>query len=183
MYQWNEMPRQLVPDRLLPFFSMITDVSRKRDYMNLAIQEAEKSDQAYTVGAILVKDNNLVGRGHREISSSKQGEELIDIVHAEDLTIQMAGEQASESILYSTLEPCCYRRHNNNNNSYNPCVELIVSAGISRVIIGMVDLNPKISGKGIIALHKAGIKVEYYNNGIERRLFSLVSRKRFESQK
>jgi diaminohydroxyphosphoribosylaminopyrimidine deaminase/5-amino-6-(5-phosphoribosylamino)uracil reductase len=74
--------------------------------------------------------------------------------HAEALVIEKAGEKSKGSSLYVNLEPCCHTEKRT-----PPCTRAIISAGIREVVIGMMDPNPKVSGKGILELQKAGIAV------------------------
>lgn len=97
------------------------------------------------VGAVLIRDNLIVGEGYHP----KAGEP-----HAEILAIQKAGERAKGSTLYINLEPCIHYGRT------PPCVPVIIEAGIERVVIGMKDPNPLVQGEGIKALKEAGLQVE-----------------------
>jgi len=97
------------------------------------------------VGAVIVKNRKIISEDfHR-----KPGD-----LHAEALAIEKAGKNANGSTLYVNLEPCCHLEKRT-----PPCTKAIINAGIKEVIIGMIDPNPKVSGKGILELQKAGIKV------------------------
>jgi diaminohydroxyphosphoribosylaminopyrimidine deaminase/5-amino-6-(5-phosphoribosylamino)uracil reductase len=74
--------------------------------------------------------------------------------HAEAVALALAGRSAKGSTLYVTLEPCSH------HGRTPPCTEAIVSAGVSRVVIGVVDPDPKVSGRGIAILREAGVQVE-----------------------
>jgi diaminohydroxyphosphoribosylaminopyrimidine deaminase/5-amino-6-(5-phosphoribosylamino)uracil reductase len=74
--------------------------------------------------------------------------------HAEALVIEKAGEKSKGSLLYVNLEPCCHTEKRT-----PPCTRAIIKAGIREVVVGMTDPNPKVSGKGILELQKAGIEV------------------------
>ena len=98
------------------------------------------------VGAIIVKDGKLISEDfHR-----KAGDR-----HAEVLAIEKAGKKARGSTLYVNLEPCCHTEKRT-----PPCTKAILNAGIKKVIIGMKDPNPKVSGKGISELQSADIFVK-----------------------
>src|SRR4030042_4116014 len=98
------------------------------------------------VGAISVKDGKLISEDfHR-----KAGDR-----HAEVLAIEKAGKNARGSTLYVNLEPCCHTEKRT-----PPCTKAILNAGIKKVIIGMEDPNPKVSGKGISELQSADIFVK-----------------------
>ncbi len=98
------------------------------------------------VGAVLVKNNHIISEG----ATQKPGSD-----HAEVVAIKNAKGQSYGSTLYVTLEPCCtYGRT-------PPCTNLIIEKGIQQVIIGVLDPNPKVNGRGIEVLINSGIKVEY----------------------
>jgi diaminohydroxyphosphoribosylaminopyrimidine deaminase/5-amino-6-(5-phosphoribosylamino)uracil reductase len=97
------------------------------------------------VGAVLVKDGRIVGRGfHTWVGRD----------HAEVVALKEAGEQAQGSTLYVTLEPCCHQGRT------GPCTQSILGAGIKHVVAGMVDPNPQVSGQGLRALAEAGVTTE-----------------------
>ena len=96
------------------------------------------------VGAVIVRDGRIIAEGwHREAGTP----------HAEIHALHMADNLAKGATLYVTLEPCAHYGRT------GPCAKAIVEAGISRVIIGMKDPNPLVSGKGIAILEEAGIEV------------------------
>lgn len=96
------------------------------------------------VGAVVVKDNTIVGEGYHH----KAGE-----AHAEVHALNAAGEQAKGATLYVTLEPCAHY------GKTPPCAKRVVESGITRVVIGSTDPNPLVAGKGIQILEAAGISV------------------------
>jgi diaminohydroxyphosphoribosylaminopyrimidine deaminase/5-amino-6-(5-phosphoribosylamino)uracil reductase len=99
------------------------------------------------VGAVIVKNNEIIGRG----AHLKYGRE-----HAERNAIADArakGFDVSGATLYVTLEPCCHQGHQ------PPCTSAIIEAGISRVVIGSRDPNPLVHGKGVRILKEHGIEV------------------------
>ncbi len=75
--------------------------------------------------------------------------------HAEIIALHRAGVRARNATLYCSLEPCAHQ------GKTGPCVEQIIAAGISRVVYGVQDQNPAVSGKGIDALRKAGIQTDH----------------------
>ena len=97
------------------------------------------------VGAVIVANNEIVGRGFHP----QAGEP-----HAEIFALREAGEQALNGELYVTLEPC------NHQGKTPPCTETIIRAGIRRVVIGTTDPNPLVKGRGAHRLEQAGITVE-----------------------
>lgn len=96
------------------------------------------------VGAVVVKDGQIIGEGYHQ----KFGE-----AHAEINALNEAGDHAVGATLYCTLEPCTHR------GKTGPCVEKIYETGISRVVLGMQDPNPLVNGKGITFLRSKGITV------------------------
>lgn len=119
------------------------------DYMKLALSLARaalgQTSPNPSVGCVIVKNGQIVSTGFH----LKAGEE-----HAEAMAIKSAGPSAKDSILYVTLEPCSHY------GKTPPCADLIINAGIKKVFVSCLDPNPKVSGKGIEKLKKAGIEVE-----------------------
>lgn len=115
--------------------------------MRLALAEAERglgrTHPNPPVGAVVVKDGRVVGRGFH----SRAGEP-----HAEVMALRRAGSRAKGADLYVTLEPC------NHTGRTPPCTEAILAAGIRRVWVGSRDPNPR-SGRGLRRLRAAGVEV------------------------
>ncbi|MCX7678060.1 MAG: bifunctional diaminohydroxyphosphoribosylaminopyrimidine deaminase/5-amino-6-(5-phosphoribosylamino)uracil reductase RibD, partial [Spirochaetes bacterium] len=78
--------------------------------------------------------------------------------HAEIMAIKSATESTQDSEMYVTLEPCCHY------GKTPPCTKAIIEAGIRKVHIPLLDPNPRVSGKGIIALKEAGVEVVFHND-------------------
>lgn len=97
------------------------------------------------VGAVVVKDNEILGFG----AHLKAGD-----AHAEAHALEMAGDKAFGSTIYVTLEPCSH------HGKTPPCADLIIRKGISRAVIAVTDPNEKVAGRGIEKLRAAGIEVE-----------------------
>jgi diaminohydroxyphosphoribosylaminopyrimidine deaminase/5-amino-6-(5-phosphoribosylamino)uracil reductase len=96
------------------------------------------------VGAVVVKNNRIIGQGfHRKIGEA----------HAEVCALVDAGYEAKGATLYVNLEPCCCVGYT------PPCVEMIYKAKIERVVIGMLDPNPVVNGKGVEFLKKHNIDI------------------------
>lgn len=118
------------------------------EYMRMCIQLAKKA-LGFTspnpmVGCVIVKDGHIVGQGFHP----KAGEP-----HAEVFALREAGENAKGSTAYVSLEPC------NHYGRTPPCTHALIQARVNRVIVGMLDPNPIVAGKGIDTLVKAGIEV------------------------
>ncbi|NEZ45752.1 bifunctional diaminohydroxyphosphoribosylaminopyrimidine deaminase/5-amino-6-(5-phosphoribosylamino)uracil reductase RibD [Clostridium niameyense] len=96
------------------------------------------------VGAIVVKDGEIVGQGYHKYFGG---------AHAEVYALKDAGKKAKGATLYVTLEPCSHY------GKTPPCVEAIVKAGIKKVVVSMEDPNPLVSGKGIKFLKDNNIEV------------------------
>ena len=73
--------------------------------------------------------------------------------HAERRALAAAGPRAAGATLYTTLEPCAH------HGRTGPCSEAIIEAGVARVVIGIVDPDPQVAGRGVAALRSAGIEV------------------------
>jgi len=97
------------------------------------------------VGAVIVKDGVIVGRGWTQPGGRP---------HAEVEALARAGEGARGATLYVTLEPCSH------HGQTPPCVDAVIAAGISRVVSAVVDPNPEVAGQGHAKLRAAGIKVD-----------------------
>ncbi len=97
------------------------------------------------VGAVIVKDGIIVGRGWTQPGGRP---------HAEVEALRRAGDAARGATLYVTLEPCSH------HGKSPPCADAIVAAGISRVISALEDPNPEVAGKGHARLRAAGIIVD-----------------------
>jgi diaminohydroxyphosphoribosylaminopyrimidine deaminase / 5-amino-6-(5-phosphoribosylamino)uracil reductase len=97
------------------------------------------------VGAVIVKDGVIVGRGWTQAGGRP---------HAEIEALRRAGEAARGSTLYVTLEPCSH------HGKSPPCADAIVAAGIARVVSSIEDPNPKVAGAGHARLRAAGIAVD-----------------------
>lgn len=96
------------------------------------------------VGAIIVKDNAVVGKGYHKRAGTE---------HAEILALREAGDLAQGATLYVTLEPCAHYGRT------PPCVGAIIRSGITRVVVAMEDPNPKVAGKGVSTLLSANLEV------------------------
>lgn len=112
--------------------------------LTLARRGAGKTSPNPAVGCVIVKDGVVVGEGwHRKAGTP----------HAEVHALRHAGELSRGADVYVTLEPCSHF------GKTPPCADALVDAGVGRVFIGMVDPNPKVSGRGIERLRFAGIEV------------------------
>ncbi len=118
------------------------------DYMKMALDLAAKAMGRTSpnpmVGAVVVRDGEVVGKGFHARAGTP---------HAEVLALQNAGERARGSTLYVTLEPCCHFGRT------GPCTEAVIQAGVGRVVAAMADPNPLVAGRGLARLKSAGLEV------------------------
>ncbi|NLW25443.1 MAG: bifunctional diaminohydroxyphosphoribosylaminopyrimidine deaminase/5-amino-6-(5-phosphoribosylamino)uracil reductase RibD [Clostridia bacterium] len=119
------------------------------NYMRLALELAEKARGRTSpnpmVGAVIVKDGQIVGKGYHLKAGT---------FHAEIHALREAGEKAKGATMYVNLEPCSHFGRT------PPCTDAIINAGISRVFVAMEDPNPLVGGRGIKKLAEAGIEVK-----------------------
>lgn len=117
-----------------------------RHALKLAAKARGMTNPNPMVGAVIVKKGKIIADDfHRKPGT----------LHAEALAIAKAGNSAAGSTLYVNLEPCCHTEKRT-----PPCTKSVINSGIAKVVIAMTDPNPKVSGKGIHELEKAGIEVK-----------------------
>src|SRR3954465_13212072 len=97
------------------------------------------------VGALVVSAGRVIARGHHERAGGP---------HAEVVALREAGERARGAELYVTLEPC------NHHGRTPPCTDGILAWGVGRVVIGTIDPNPLVHGRGLRRLRDADVHVE-----------------------
>ena len=123
-----------------------------QDYLQMAFELAQQGYGAVSpnpyVGAILVKDGEIIGRGYHQCA----GEAHAEVNAVKDAKAQ--GHDVFGATLYVTLEPCCF------TGKTPACTDLILQNGIARVVTAMEDPNPKVAGQGHQILRNAGIEVE-----------------------
>ncbi|AFY94733.1 bifunctional diaminohydroxyphosphoribosylaminopyrimidine deaminase/5-amino-6-(5-phosphoribosylamino)uracil reductase RibD [Chamaesiphon minutus] len=112
--------------------------------VHLAKQAWGKTAPNPLVGAVIVKDGEVVGEGFHPGAGQP---------HAEVFALRAAGDRARGATIYVSLEPC------NHYGRTPPCAAALVAAGIGKVVVGMIDPNPLVSGGGIATLQQAGIEV------------------------
>ena len=117
-------------------------------YMELALTLAKKGvglvNPNPMVGAVIVKGSKIIGQGWHEIYGGW---------HAERNALSNCSESPNGATMYVTLEPCCHY------GKTPPCTDAIIQNGIKKVVIGCLDPNPLMSGKGAAILRKAGVDV------------------------
>src|SRR4051794_26689863 len=97
------------------------------------------------VGAVVVKDDVIIGRGWTQPGGRP---------HAETEALARAGDAARGATLYVTLEPCSH------HGKTPPCADAIIAAGVARVVSALVDPNPEVAGAGHWRMAEAGVTVE-----------------------
>jgi diaminohydroxyphosphoribosylaminopyrimidine deaminase / 5-amino-6-(5-phosphoribosylamino)uracil reductase len=112
--------------------------------IDLAKQAWGKTAPNPMVGAVIVRDGEIVGEGFHPGAGQP---------HAEVFALLQAGELARGATIYVSLEPC------NHYGRTPPCAAALVAAGVAKVVVGMVDPNPLVAGGGIATLEQAGIEV------------------------
>jgi pyrimidine deaminase RibD-like protein len=139
----------------------------ERDFMKLAVQNArlskneDKSGRYPKVGAVVVKDGQVIATGFRGEKPKSHAEYVALEINGKDKV--MAG-----STVYTTLEPCTKR-----GRGKIPCAERLVSRQVERVVIGMLDPNKEIRGKGEWHLQEHGIKIGRFDPDFIREIREL----------
>src|SRR6476619_46532 len=115
-----------------------------REALDLAGKGRAQASPNPMVGAVLVRDGEVVGRGFHTYAGRK---------HAEIVALDEAGDRARGATLYINLEPCSH------TGRTGPCTERIIAAGIKRVVAAMEDPFPLVSGRGFARLRAHGVDV------------------------
>ena len=121
------------------------DEAAMRRALELAQRGLYSTQPNPRVGAVLARDEEIVGEGWHE----RAGEP-----HAEPIAIRAAGERARGATAYVTLEPCSH------HGRTPPCVDVLLAAGVRRVVYAVGDPNPRVNGAGAARLKEAGLKVQ-----------------------
>ena len=118
-------------------------------FMQRAMELAQRGEGAVgpnpLVGAVIVRNGRIIGAGWHEHWGG---------LHAERNALARCSEPPTGATLYVTLEPCCH------HGKTPPCTDAVIASGIKRVVIGLLDPNLLVAGKGVERLLKAGIEVE-----------------------
>ena len=112
--------------------------------LELARQALGRTAPNPVVGSVIVRDGQIVGEGYHPGAGHP---------HAEVFALRQAGELARGATVYVNLEPC------NHYGRTPPCSETLIAAGVAKVVVGMIDPDPRVSGGGIERLRAAGIEV------------------------
>jgi diaminohydroxyphosphoribosylaminopyrimidine deaminase / 5-amino-6-(5-phosphoribosylamino)uracil reductase len=122
--------------------------------LELAERGRGKTGDHPLVGAVVVRDGQVVGEGWYEYDAVR---------HAEVVALEQAGEAARDATLYVTLEPCSH------HGRTPPCADAAAAAGVGRVVVGARDPNPVVDGRGIERIRAAGIEVDLLDDLAARR--------------
>lgn len=123
---------------------LLVDRQMMHRCLELARQAAGYTAPNPMVGSVIVQNGQIVGEGFHPQAGQP---------HAEVFALRAAGEQARGATVYVNLEPCSHFGRT------PPCADALIAAGVAKVVVGMVDPNPKVSGAGIERLRQAGIEV------------------------
>lgn len=127
------------------FLILNTSSEYMKEALRLAAKGRGKTSPNPLVGAVIVRDGNVLGKGYHRVFGGD---------HAEIEAIRNAGRNTEGATLYCTLEPCSHW------GKTPPCVDALIEGKFSKVVIGAKDPNPNVNGKGIRKLKAAGITVE-----------------------
>ena len=116
-----------------------------REALDLARKGRALASPNPMVGAVIVRDGEVVGRGFHTYAGMH---------HAEIVALTEAGDKARGATIYLNLEPCSH------HGRTPPCVEALIRAGVAKVVAPVADPNPQVSGQGFAKLREAGIEVE-----------------------
>jgi riboflavin biosynthesis protein RibD len=121
-----------------------SDVEFMKRALELAARGAGQVSPNPMVGAVIVKDGEVVGEGYHRFDLLR---------HAESYAIEEAGDRGRGATLYCNLEPC---RHQGRTP---PCTNALIQAGISRAVIAVADPDPRVNGRGLEQLRSAGVAI------------------------
>jgi diaminohydroxyphosphoribosylaminopyrimidine deaminase/5-amino-6-(5-phosphoribosylamino)uracil reductase len=139
----------MIHDALFP--SEQSNLEQDLYFLDLALALAAKGQGQVRpnplVGAVVVKNGVIIGRGFHRYEGIK---------HAEVLALEEAGQDAKGATVYINLEPCCHR---GGGKRTPPCCDALIAAQVKRVVYCISDPNPRVNGRGVAALREAGIAV------------------------
>jgi diaminohydroxyphosphoribosylaminopyrimidine deaminase / 5-amino-6-(5-phosphoribosylamino)uracil reductase len=133
---------------------MSADATHLRQALDLAERGRGTTAPNPIVGAVVVRDGEVVGEGWHERAGGP---------HAEVVALGAAGERARGATLYVTLEPCARQGRT------PPCVDAVLEAGVARVVAAVSDPNPETNGRGFQRLRSAGLEVAQPGGELELR--------------
>lgn len=122
-----------------------TDAARMQRALDLAATVRARTPPNPWVGCVLVAPDGTVVEGATEPAGGR---------HAEVVALDAAGDRASGSTVYVSLEPCAHQGRT------APCVDALIAARVARVVVALTDPDPRVAGRGVAALGAAGIRVD-----------------------
>lgn len=130
------------------------DISFMQRALNLAELARGNTSPNPIVGAVIVRDEQVLGEGYHVRAGAD---------HAEVAAIKAAGGDVKGATIYVTLEPCCH------TGRTGPCSRALIESGIARVLVASLDPSTKVNGKGLVELREAGIEVEVLDGTLAER--------------
>ncbi|WP_428939138.1 bifunctional diaminohydroxyphosphoribosylaminopyrimidine deaminase/5-amino-6-(5-phosphoribosylamino)uracil reductase RibD [Fontivita pretiosa] len=124
----------------------VSDEDYLRRAIRLAMQGRGRVEPNPMVGCVIVKQGRVIGEAYHGRFGGP---------HAEPIALAACTENCRGATMYVTLEPCCHT-----NKKTPPCTPRLIEAGIQRVVIGCLDPNPNVDGRGVAILRAAGITVD-----------------------
>src|SRR5580704_17028952 len=121
------------------------DLAAMRRALALAASVRARTSPNPWVGAVVVTHD---GQSFDGVTAPPGGP------HAEVVALSAAGDRARGATLYTTLEPCAH------HGRTPPCTGAVIAAGVARVVVGVIDPDPQVSGRGVAALREQGIAVD-----------------------
>lgn len=134
------------------------DLEMMRRAMDLAIHGRGAVEPNPMVGCVIVRDGRVIGEGCHERFGGP---------HAEPNALAACTESPAGATAYVTLEPCCHT-----NKKTPPCVPRLTEANVARVVVGTLDPNPHVCGRGVEQLRAAGIRVDVLDLPAARQLIA-----------
>ena len=125
----------------------MSDSDHMQRALALAVQNIGQTGDNPSVGCVIVKDDAVIGEGATGLGGRP---------HAEEVALAQAGDAAQGAVAYVTLEPCAQRSAGGVS-----CSDLLLRAGVTRVVIAARDPHPMAAGAGVERLQAAGIVVEF----------------------
>src|SRR3954454_1932205 len=120
------------------------DIQWMQTALSLAREGIGLASPNPTVGCVIVRDHQIVGRGFHRYAQRD---------HAEVVALAEAGDEARGATAYVTLEPCSH------HGRTGPCARALIEAGVVRVVAATADPNPLVAGRGLAMLRDAGIDI------------------------
>ncbi|CAN5375182.1 bifunctional diaminohydroxyphosphoribosylaminopyrimidine deaminase/5-amino-6-(5-phosphoribosylamino)uracil reductase RibD [soil metagenome] len=137
------------------------DVEFLRRAIRLAMNGRGSTEPNPSVGCVIVKNDRLIGEGFTAPFGGP---------HAEPRALERCTESPAGATAYVTLEPCCHT-----NKKTPPCAPRLIEARISRVVVGCLDPNPQVDGKGIAMLRSGGVVVDRATPELEAESKQLIA--------